>query len=440
MSIRTKLDHGTSSVLALVIAAFWAAIILTHFWNFWAADLSALWFAGYFYHLGEMGQVYASPERFFGEDMPPSWVMTLASLGHAGEHIFPFVYPPIWAALLAPVAGALDPLTFFNIVYVWHVIVIIWAVFLAFRIAEVELPVFIWAAISFGLLWGSFIAMSAIIHNQPQITVTFLVILAVERLKAGRSVTAGAVLGLAAAIKLTPLFLVILFLWYRDWRAIFAFGIVSGSIGALSFLIAGPELHWVFLEKLKIISSQIAVMKVNFTVETFLFEMHAFLTGTPIGNEVPIDQFPVDEPLWITVATKLLMAAFLGWTLFACRNLDRADTFRILPVSLMLIATLFGPLGWTHHYLLQLLLLPTVFALYSRNTATMILLAFLCLTNTRLFAVFDANSITIHLHMIAGVLTMVGLLAVFTLAPAARKSMAPARVRRDERKSAVPAE
>ena len=422
MKIHCTLDPRTDKVLALLIAALWAAITLFSYLNSWAPDLSAIYFAGHFYGLEAYDQVYASPVGFFGPDNAPAWQAAMDALGRGDESYFPFVYPPIWAALAAPLAHAVDPITFFNIFLVAHILMMSAAVFLSYRIAKPSFPLAWWAGGAFLLLFGSLPSVHALMMNQPQITVVFLAILAMERVVAGKSIQAGAALGLAAAIKLTPIFLVLVFLLRCDWRAIIAFALTSGSLGLASFAIAGPELHWIFLEKLGIISDQIAVIKVNYAVENLVYQVGTLLSGHQIGSEFPITQFPIAEPGWVSVVTRAAFVAVLALIVTVSLRLDRDDQMRIAPVALMLAASMFGPLAWAHHYLFAILLLPTLFVIYPLRPAVFGVTSVFVLTTTPVFSVLDMVSIHIHIHMIVGVLVMGSVLTAFLAAPAFRRN------------------
>ena len=73
--------------------------------------------------------------------------------------------------------------------------------------------------------------------NQPQILVTFLIIGAFRAIQSNRNNTAGGLLGLAAAIKIAPALLAIIFIMERRWKALVVFVIVGGALLVASFLI-----------------------------------------------------------------------------------------------------------------------------------------------------------------------------------------------------------
>lgn len=423
MPISTGLDRRTDTRIAAIIAGAWAVVTLIIYWNNWAPDLGAVYFAGYFYDLGQYAEVYASPKLFFGEDTPQSWEDAVVALGHSGDIVFPFVYPPIWAAIAAPFAGAMAPTTFFQMVYVVHVAMMVASIFLAYRIVRPGIGLSIWVAVSAGLLFASIISVSALFHNQPQISVTFFIILAMERYRSGAMVQAGLALAMAATIKISPALLILLFVADRQWRAVAAFTLLGGIILGLSFLVAGPELHWVFLDKIRLISGQIALMKVNFALEAYIYEIWALVTGHQLDTDPLIGQFSVPEPGWVAVVARSALVAGLAIAFLATRQL--ADDLR-LPVRLtlvLLVTTLAAPLGWTHHYLGVLFLTPLFYRLYSRSTASMLMIGFALITNVGVFGLLSDHSTRVHLQMLLGVTSMLGMILLILAAPVLRNSI-----------------
>ncbi len=100
---------------AALLLAGWTVSVVYAYWNVWSIDMSAVYMAARFAALGEWAQVYNAPPDFFSKDIPERWASELSALGHAGEFPVPYVYPPLWAILLSPVAGNSDPMVFFNL-------------------------------------------------------------------------------------------------------------------------------------------------------------------------------------------------------------------------------------------------------------------------------------------------------------------------------------
>lgn len=106
------------TVMMLFVWALWAWWLAA---NIWSSDLAALWFAGHFHAIGQDALVYDAPAQFFG-GTPPDWIA--AHLAHGGPPAglsFPYVYPPLWVGLIAPLTGWLEPIAFFRLFLALHV-------------------------------------------------------------------------------------------------------------------------------------------------------------------------------------------------------------------------------------------------------------------------------------------------------------------------------
>ena len=88
-------------------------------------------------------------------------------------------------------------------------------------------------------------------------------------------------------------------------------------------------------------------------------------------------------------------------------------------VGLLLVATLCAPLAWTHHYIAPLLLFPAIFALYRPQVAVGVYMAGLLLTNMGVYSYLLGASVNVHIQVLVGVATFVGMLFVFVMSPLA---------------------
>jgi len=346
-----------ADTLAVVAAVFAALYLVLIHWNVWAVDFSALYFAGQFFGAGDLAQVYAAPPEVIGIQMPPAWVAAVAAVGHGGEQTYPFIYPPWVAAVMAPVAR-FDPQAAMNLNLVVNVALVLGSILLARRIIGAAIALGTWMLISLALLVPGVPLMSALLLGQTQILVFFLCLLAFERYIAGAFFAAGVALALAACLKITPAAFALIFLFDRNGRALAAF-MVSGMVMlALSYAVAGPELHLTYLSHLRTISAYIYASFFAFSFETFLFEIWNAVRGTAplhIDNE-----YIFAKPGWISVMSTLglLIATFVLWRV--TQRVDHRRRTGAQLLGLALIVAIFAPLGWAHYYLLALFLLPGV--------------------------------------------------------------------------------
>ncbi|MGB3176406.1 MAG: glycosyltransferase family 87 protein [Albidovulum sp.] len=356
----TPIDPARDRWLAALFVAIWALVTSFQQWGHWPEDLSAIYVAGWLWNTGQFDLIYDFPSGFFG-GAAESWEPVIAGLGiGADEPVFPYVYPPIWAVLFSQITAIAGPRSFANAVTVIHILMLAASVLLAGRIMRPSgMPRWVWAAIGTVILSISIQAYLAIWHSQPTITVTFLTLLAFERMLAGRGGTAGAVLALAAAIKLIPAAFALLFLLDRQYRALFVFMLVGGALGLLSILLAGWPLHAQFLHSLGAVSDTGYLIAINISLKPALLAVGSVLGFLPMPDpDLSQIVYTRSVPVWL--APSLLVAA-LGLIIAFSRLLSRQGSARLYglgAIVLSVIVALFGPLGWHHYYVLPMLLLP----------------------------------------------------------------------------------
>ncbi|SFC95788.1 glycosyltransferase family 87 protein [Tropicimonas isoalkanivorans] len=325
------------------------------------SDLSAVYIAGHLFDIGRTDILYDAPETFFGTS-PPLWEPHIESLGLTGQFVTPYVYPPLWAAVVAPISLALTPEQFFFAAALVQIPLLGLSPLLAWRIADGSLRTLgVWLILSSVLLVTSMISIFAVKLLQPQILVVFLILWAFERYRTGRSATAGALLALAAAIKLAPAAFALIFVMDRNWRSLGTFLAVCAAIGLVGFVAAGVELHLTFLDSLKAVSGTLFLSSTNFAAGPLMAAL-----GGATGFVPPVDLsdrnvvFDGAAASAILLLNKVLFVALLAAVFWKSRMRAPRDRLVVRLISVTLLVNLFGPLGWIHYNLLPLLLLPAL--------------------------------------------------------------------------------
>ena len=342
-------------VVALLLLAAFCAMALARVWSGFPADLSALFMAGHLYATGQADLIYAAPPGFFNAS-PAEWTPLLPALGLADQYPLPYVYPPLWAALFAPLSTLGAP-AFFQVFAVVEIAMLAASVVLAWRLCRAfAIPLWAWILLSTVLMASSVITFTALIHLQPQIIVVFLILLAFERYSAGNHATAGAILAIAALLKLAPAALILIFILDRNWRALATFALTCAIFITLSLTFMGPDLHRDFLTSMAAASAGVFVTTVNFSFELVLH-------GLSGGMDLTAKDFTLPDNALFPAITKATLIISLLWVIFKTNALP--ETHR-LPARLLLLTVLinlFGPLSWAHYYLPQLFLLPALIGL-----------------------------------------------------------------------------
>lgn len=366
----TALTPARDRAVALAMLAFWAVVTTWQQLGRWPEDLSAVYMAGWLWHAGQGALVYDAPPAFFG-GAADSWLPAMQTLGIADRTTYAYVYPPLWAVLAAPLAGALSPQAFFDLVAAVQMPMLAASVWLAGRILKpAAMPWWVWTAMSLVALNLAMPSHTAIWHNQPSITVGFLTLLAFERLSAGRPLAAGVALAIAAAIKLTPVAFVLVLLLDRQWRALRAFTLAGGTLALLSIVLAGWPAHASFLASLAHVKGVGLLSAINISGRTAVLAIGSALGYLPMPDpELPQIVYHDFIPAWLSPAISLaalaLIIAFARVLAPLAPPLRRGIGF----FALSIILALMGPLGWLHYYVVPMLLLPGLFGLLSFRTA-----------------------------------------------------------------------
>ncbi len=405
-------------VLGVALLALWAVWAARIHLGDWAPDLSAVYFAARFYALGLMDQVYASPARFFGTDYAPRWLAEVAALGHGDAQVYPYIYPPLWAVLFSPVALRTDPVDFFAAAWAVQIAMMAGSVWLAWRLMRPGSSFALWSALSVLLLATSIISFHALFHSQPQITVVFLCLLAFERLAAGKPIAAGTALGVAAALKLTPILLALIFLAERQYRPALAALAVAAGLALLSLILAGPDLHAVFIDKLRIVAQQLVVWDFNYSLRAVLWQAGQIATGTPMPPPQTGEPLVVLAPAWLGAAALAVLAAGGAGLIRATRTLPAPERLRRRTLAGFLLITLCSPLSWTHQYLFALFLLPGLFGILPALPAALVFAGIAVLFSTPIAPYVSALTDALNLEVWTGVAAMSLLALTVALAPA----------------------
>ena len=367
------MPFNTRLVVAGTLLVGFAILILARTWTNFAPDLSALFMAGHLYATGQYDLIYAAPPGFFVVS-PDEWSPLLPALGLAGQDVLAFVYPPLWAAIMAPFTH-FGPQAFFQAFAVVELAMMVGSVLLAWRLCRAfAIPLWAWILLSMALMAPSLIIFTALTHLQPQIIVVFLIFLTFERYNAGHVATAGIILACAAMVKLAPAGLVLIFLLDRNWRALASFTAACAAFAIASFAIIGADLHLDFLASMAHASEGVFVSTINYSFEVLL---HALLGQVDVNATTTTLADTANIPL---ISKMILLAAIL-WMVVRTNRLPHTHQLAARVFLTTLLISLFGPLSWSHYFLPQVFLLPALIGLLDRRYAILILLGFTIATS-----------------------------------------------------------
>ncbi|MBJ3762669.1 DUF2029 domain-containing protein [Maribius pontilimi] len=384
-----------------------------------SADLLALWLAASALADGAPELVYASGDLFTLRP-PPDWTAMAVAAGYAGP-VYPYLYPPLWAALLAPFTSLVSFTAFAGAMHAVHVALIAAMVWLAWRAAGRVLPLagFLFAGLA--IIHLSYAGAIALSVGQPQIWVAFLTVLAIERLGAGRQAASGAALAVATALKLYPLVFTVAYLARGDWRALGSFAVTGGALGLLSLALGGPALHAAFLGQIAAVSQTAITLPLNFALDGIVAHalgagkmVETVLTPGHIGPNGGIG-VTAKPPLWGLIGKAALLAVLAAAALAFRR---RPGDVMLWP-AMMVGVSLLAPLAWGYHFLAALAFAP---ALIPRWGVAPVLLLFAPLSVSLLQIDALAVPLLRHLSVIGAVaMTLFALACLWRPVPTGRR-------------------
>ena len=338
--------------LALVLAVTVATVPI--FWGHIGPDLTATWMAATFLADSNAAAVYPGPA---GADL---WSARAGALGIDPYGYLPYIYPPLWAALVAPLTRMAELTTFQNVALVINYAALFGMLALARRTAAPASSPTLYLILGLVVLCAGPFAPLALFHNQPQIVVAFLIVLAIERARAGDGTSAGAALALAAALKVTPVLLLPVLMAAGPGRRIFAtFALTGAALALASVALAGWPLHRDFLSMLANMTRITVTLDVAYSLDAFWGQCaHAVDTclawtnprRTPEGYDLAHK-----GALWRAVSLVLQLAILVLFTRAVRRNPSP-----MLWVAGLIALTMAGNVAWSYHYLAPLALLPAL--------------------------------------------------------------------------------
>ncbi|MGA2835300.1 MAG: glycosyltransferase 87 family protein [Acidimicrobiales bacterium] len=251
----------------------------------------------------------------------------------------PFTYPPFALVVLSSLAWA-------------PFVVAHWFLFLAsiaVTTAAIEMVLVDRGCTRRASLWcGSFVwacasmlvlepARSCVDYGQIEFVLMFLV---VADILAVPSRFRGILIGVAAAIKLTPLIFVVLLVVRRDWASVVRAGLSFVALTGMSWLL-WPGLSRMFWQS--DVNSPARVGPIAFASNQ---SWYAVVHRSPFPSSG-------STPAWLALsAVTALVGTFIAWR---CVTTER-QSFALIAVAL--VGLLVSPISWTHHWVWVLLIPP----------------------------------------------------------------------------------
>ncbi|MBO6853437.1 MAG: DUF2029 domain-containing protein [Marivivens sp.] len=398
-----------------------------------SADLMAPWLAGHFYAAGALDQIYPPDTDLFTMLPPSDWAPYLATTDYQGA-VFPFIYPPLWVVIMSWISGIAPPEGMRWVASLINPALLFGMVILVTRLTDLtedkkRTATIIGALVLFFSVGGSV----ALVQNQPQILVSFLIVLAIERDRANRPFAAGTALAFAAALKLYPILFVLMWMAAGRWNSVKWAVLIGGALGITSILLAGWPLHAAFLQQTLLISRTAMMTPMNYGLDALIGYLSFADTATQIeqlsvglGDEGYIGWSIVAKPLLWRMASIVLLLSAVTWP--AWQIARKGDNRFLWPLSIAGIA-FFSPLSWSYYYLPVIAFTPLLFEKLPPRTTILCLLPLVVIYFVTLLDSIGSHGTDALIHKaflllmstpFFGILTMLWLSALFVFA--ARKA------------------
>lgn len=262
-----------------------------------------------------------------------------------GDISLPFIYPPIGAILFAP-WGYFDFITVElagNLVVIGSSLLLLLCLYLvtnAVLSGRDKLLAFTIAAISWPIaLFAEPVFLNA---DLGQINILIMALVVMDLLPIKRRIPRGVLIGLAAAIKITPLAMLLYFLVKKDFR-----GIINAVISLLAFTAIGAVLAWentkeFFSSTLLNLSAEgdsgvDTTFQSNSSIQAMLYRWWT--------SKADAEASSLPTILWIVLSLIAVAAvAYLMHQLFF-----RGLHVEAVMVNAMLML-LISPISWSHHW------------------------------------------------------------------------------------------
>lgn len=350
--VRSGRSYAAPAVALLFLAVCWA-----YFRASSSADLLALWQAGRALAAGRPDLVYPVDSAYFTMLPPTEWLTELGAQGYRGD-VFPYLYPPLWAQVMAFLSNCISFAALQDAASAVNPLLLIGLLLAGRRIAAPTMPAAAYIGAGGVVLLLSSLGSIALYQNQPEILVAFLTVLAIERSEAGHEPEAGAILAIAAALKIYPAFYAVLWLAAGKHRAALSFAVCGAVLAGLSVVLAGWPLHQRFLELLHTISGTALLSHVTYSWESVIGgvlypdRLHAIISSevnalTPTAGSWRV----LEKPAAFSLVFKVLQVAALVVLAIAFRKTRTPGERGLLWPVAFAVLSLLGPVAWSYHYL-----------------------------------------------------------------------------------------
>ncbi|WP_408910298.1 glycosyltransferase family 87 protein [Corynebacterium kefirresidentii] len=270
----------------------------------------------------------------------------------AGDIQLPFIYPPFGALVMVPLTAfdGIDHDTAGDIVVVLSDLLVLLCLYLVFK-AVLKKPEFLLPVAA--ITWAIVLRFEPVDLNNgfAQINIVVMTLVVLDLVPRRRFLPQGILIGLAAAIKITPLAMLLYFLVRKEWKQI-----ATALLSAVAATLLAAAFRWdAFVE---FFSSKLLDMGSggDFGVGTD-YQSNSSIKGA-IQRMYSSSEAMDANGLAINIAwiaASLVVIAFAAWLIKRlCEEHLLVDAQMVTALTLLLIS----PVSWSHHWVWLTLIIP----------------------------------------------------------------------------------
>lgn len=312
-------------------------------------DLSSSYIACRLLASGASAHLYDHHATLFHVVATPVWKSTALDAGFLG-FLHPYVQTPLWAWGLQPLCTQLD-FDAFSALFL--------GLALLSLVITIEIVARTWAPVFLSPI-SLIILLSAIALTTPfqyamwlvQTHALFLAMSVAAIVAAGRgkSALAGALLAMAAAVKITPALLLLYWLIIGQRRAAAWFMACSICLLLITGLATGPSVLESYFLSMQRVSDVLLVAYNNQSLVAWLTDLQ--------GSSIDLKSWRI-HALTPTLKIVSLLSSLSIVLVAAWKARQTQESGRFISIALIGL-TIFSPIAWTHYYLV---LIPAVMVL-----------------------------------------------------------------------------
>ena len=270
----------------------------------------------------------------------PNSIYAQTASAHGVTEIFSYVYPPTLADLLVP-------FTFLSIstaLYAWWVLniaALVGAGILFVRTPGLELSGYVAPFIVFLIVSAP--TVDCLKCGQVPILLLFLVACGISLYARGNKYSAGLFFALAAAIKLTPLIVLIPLIAWGDWKGLRAIALWCGVITGILLAVNGwGTLDLYFFHVLPSLGNRY----IEIESRTLNTVVRVLWSRSETGFAAP-------GAVWAGKLLSALVICFAGWLSYIRHENSRRGGVRVQAIAIFLfLSCCVAPVSWRHAYVL----------------------------------------------------------------------------------------